>query len=209
LEDTEMITKRVLVVDDEPLVARSCRRILSREGIQVETMSSGSLGLESALGGGFDVVLVDLRLPDMDGMEIVRRLRRERPRTAVVVVTGYGSVASAVEATRLGATDYLQKPFTPEEIMNAVDKAMTPPSGKDETVNADQVRAALRLAAEDDAFAARLLRDGSRVLSGMALSSDAKAAIASGDIAWIEKRCGPLTPAERQWLERRLQAEQW
>jgi hypothetical protein len=76
-------------------------------------------------------------------------------------------------------------------------------------IAADRVKEVLRLASRDPSFGRRLLTDGSRVLSGFALSAEAKAAILSGDIAWIEKRCGELSAEEREWLQRRLEAEIW
>jgi hypothetical protein len=76
-------------------------------------------------------------------------------------------------------------------------------------INGDLVRKVLRLAATDPAFGARLLEEGGSALRGLSLSSEAKAAILSGDIPWIEKRCGKLSSEERDWLERRLQAEIW
>ena len=204
--------RRILVVDDEPMVTSSCRRILGEEGDEVVTADSGRDGLQRALSERFDVVMTDLRMPDLDGMELVRTLKRRRPQTALVVLTGYGTVASAVEAAKLGVVDYIEKPFTPEQIRQAVSHAL-PSEAEAETetsrIDADAVRDVLRQAATDHRFARRLLYEGSRVLSGLALSPRAKASIASGDIAWIEAECGELSAAEREWLDRRLQAEIW
>ena len=203
--------RRVLVVDDEPVVNESCRRVLADEGFDVESTESGRDGLDRARTQHFDLVITDLRMPDLDGMELVRSIRRERPGTAVVVITGYGTVASAVQAIRLGVSDYLEKPFTPDQLTQAVSQALTTPEGHEPRVeiDAELVRQVLRRAARDARFGSRLLTEGSRVLSGLALSSEAKAAIVSGDITWIEKHCGGLSPEERDWLERRLQAEIW
>lgn len=119
--------KRILVVDDEPMVRESCRRIFAERGYEVETAPAGRDGLDRAKRGYFDAALVDLRLPDMDGMEIVRSARGDRQHMAVVIITGYGGVDSAAEAVRLGAADYVAKPFTPEEIATAVERAMSRP----------------------------------------------------------------------------------
>ena len=116
--------KRILVVDDEPTVRESCQRILAQRGYEVETARAGKDGLDRARRGYFDCVLVDLKLPDLDGMEIVRSVRADRAGVAVLVITGYGAVESAAEATRLGASDYVCKPFTPEEILKAVEGAL-------------------------------------------------------------------------------------
>lgn len=203
-------TPKALVVDDEPVVTKGCRRVLSEAGYQVDTTESGREGLRRALGEEFDLVVTDLKMPDLDGMELVRTLRCKRPGTAVVIITGYGSVPSAVEATKLGVSDYVEKPFTPGEIVEAAARALGSAQQASEVrIEADLVKEVLRLASRDEKFGASLLREGSRLLSGYALSSDAKAAIVSGDIAWIEKECGELSPEERNWLERRLEAEIW
>jgi len=205
-----VMARKILVVDDESVVTSSCRRILTADGDQVETAESGREGLKRALCEHFDVVMTDLKMPDLDGMDLVRTLRSERPDVPVVVITGYGSVPSAVEAIKLGVTDYIEKPFTPREITRAINRAVTSPeSPRAAKIEADMVRQVLQLASTDQDFARRLLYEPSRVLSGFALSRQAKAAIASGDIVWIEKTCGELTAAERDWLQRRLQAEIW
>jgi len=201
---------RVLVVDDEPIVTKSCRRILSEEGYKVDTTESGREGVSRALAENFDLILTDLKMPDLDGMELVRTLRSRRPNTAIVVITGYGTVPSAVEATKAGVADYIEKPFTPERIKDAANRALTiAPEERQVRVEANLVREVLRLASRDHHFGASLLMEGSRVLSGYALSAEAKAAIVSGDIVWIEKECGELSAKERTWLEGRLQAEIW
>ncbi len=201
---------RVLIVDDEPLVTRSCKRILTEAGYKVDTSESGREGVDRALEGNFDLVVTDLKMPDFDGMELVRTLRNRRPGTAVVVITGYGTVRSAVEATKMGVAEYIEKPFTPEQITEAANRAL-PAEQEERTirVEAGLVKEVLRRASRDQSFGRALLMEGSRVLSGYALSSQAKAAIASGDIAWIERECGELSVEERTWLRRRLEAEIW
>lgn len=200
--------RRILVVDDETMVTQSCRRILALDGHEVETTQSGRDGLQRALAQHFDLVMTDLRMPDLDGMELVRAVRRQSPGTGIIIITGYGTVPSAVAATKLGVSDYIEKPFAPNEIIAAVRKALPAGQSKAE-IDADMVRSVLRLASENPEFSQRLLTEGSRVLSGFGLSAEAEAAIASGDIAWIEKNGGELSPEEREWLERRLQAEIW
>jgi len=201
---------KVLVVDDEPTVIRSCRRILTEDGYRVDATESGQEGLNRSLAQDFNLVMADLRMPDLDGMELVRSLRSRRPQTAVIIITGYGTVPSAVEATKLGVSDYIEKPFTPERVREAVAQALEPAGRRARVeIEADLVREVLRLASRDDDFGRRLLMEGSLVLSGFALSGEAKAAIISGDVAWVEKRCGELSGEERDWLERRLQAEIW
>ena len=202
--------QKILVVDDEPLVTRGCQRILTEAGYDVGVAATGQDGLTRAVSGRFDLVMADLKLPDVDGMEIVRALRRKRPEVAVIVITGYGSVPSAVEAMKLGAADYIEKPFAPEEITDAISRALAgstaPPPAK---IEGALVRKVLRQAEEDPSFSQRLMSEGSACLSGLALSPAAKAAILSGDVAWIERECGCLSDEERAWLFRRLEMEAW
>ena len=200
--------RKILVVDDEPMVTKSCRRILAGEGNDVETTESGKEGLKRALSEHFDLVMTDLRMPDLDGMELVRTLRRERPQTPIVVITGYGTIPSAVAAVKLGVSDYVEKPFAPPELLEAVHKAL--PAEEPETrIQADMVRATLERVSQDQRLGDRLMDTGSAALSALPLSSEARAAIVSGDIAWIEKQCGKLSARQRAWLEGRLEAEKW
>ncbi len=226
--------QKILVVDDEVLVTLGCRRILAKAGYEVATACTGQEGLNRALEGSFDLAVIDLRLPDLDGMELVRALKTHRPEVTIVIITGYGSVRSAVEAIRLGASDYVEKPFTPRQITEVIDRALAGPGGEappakealpvrdvigraleayedkgEFKIEASLVREVLRLAGRDRHFGQRLLTEGSRVLSGFALTPPAKAAIVSGDIAWIEKTYGELSAQERDWLQRRLEAETW
>ena len=115
---------RILVVDDDPDVRESCERIFGERGYDVETAASGTEGLERARCGYFDCALFDLKMPDMDGMEIVRRARANRADMAVLIITGYASLDTAAEATRLGVSDYVCKPFSPDELVQAVDRAV-------------------------------------------------------------------------------------
>jgi len=121
---------RILVVDDDPTVRESCERIFGDCGYDVETAASGEEGLERARHGYFDCALLDLKMPDVDGMDIVRKARAGRSNMRVLIITGYGSVDTAAEAARLGVSDYLCKPFTPDEITQAVNRALkTAPRG--------------------------------------------------------------------------------
>lgn len=115
----------VLVVDDEATVCRSVEKILTRCGYRIETASSGATALDLLdHGHHVDLVLADLMMPGMSGMELIRIVAERWPRLPIVVITGYASVASAVEATRLGAADYLAKPFTPDELELTVANAL-------------------------------------------------------------------------------------
>ncbi len=209
-----MIPKpRILIVDDEPVVTKSCERILAGMAYDVVTTNSGREGLELATRETFNLVVTDLKMPDLDGMDLVRELRKVHPETSVIIITGYGTVPCAVEAIRLGVKEFVEKPFTPDEISEAivrgVDDSLEEVGPDGHRIEADLVKEVLKAISRDHNFAFSLWQHGSRVLDGYALSSEAQQAIASGDIAWIEKHCGELSAEERDWLERRLSAERW
>jgi len=108
--------KKVLVIDDEKVVCNSCRRVLEEEGYDVSVAADGREAMEKMWRESFDAALVDLRMPGLGGMDVVRAVRNRRLDTRVIVITGFSSVATAVEAMQLGAADYLPKPFTPKEL---------------------------------------------------------------------------------------------
>ena len=101
----------VLVVDDEPIVLQLFSRVLSEKGLRTRTASSAEEALKVLEQGGIACVLADKNMPGMDGIEMLRRVREAQPHCAFIVMTGYASTESAIEALRLGAVDYLQKPF--------------------------------------------------------------------------------------------------
>jgi DNA-binding NtrC family response regulator len=115
---------RILVVDDEPTMADSLKQNLMEEGFSVDTAATGAEAIELFDQGGHHLAICDLQLPDMDGLEVMRHMKDARPTTEVIVVTGYGSVARAVEATKAGAFYFVEKPFDFEEIQPLVDKAL-------------------------------------------------------------------------------------
>ena len=112
----------ILVIDDEAAIGLGCRRVLSAKGHEVEALQNPIEGLRVAMSGNYDIILVDLRMPEMDGLELLRQLKRAGVPSEVIIITGNSSVQSAVEAMRLGASDYLSKPFSPEELTMVVRK---------------------------------------------------------------------------------------
>jgi|GEM_PF-13782 len=150
--------RRILVVDDEPVVVKSCERILGGAGYEVESVATGQEGIRRAVKGAFHLVMADLKLPDLDGMELVRMLRIERPEIAIVIITGNSSVRSAAEAIRLGVSDYIEKPFTPNEITDAIGRALQTPDSRERSHNeASLMRDVLSRAAGDPVFGQHLL----------------------------------------------------
>ncbi len=115
---------RVLAIDDEPVILESCRRVLERCGMSVDTEADPFAGRERALTGEYDLILLDMRLPDLDGLDILARVHEHRSDLEVVMISGHASVEAAVRAVELGAFDYLAKPFTPAELRACVDRAL-------------------------------------------------------------------------------------
>ncbi|MBN1503760.1 MAG: sigma-54-dependent Fis family transcriptional regulator [Candidatus Eisenbacteria bacterium] len=115
---------RILVIDDEAVVCLSCARILASEGYQVDSKQRAEEGLELALTGQYDVILLDLVMPDMTGLEVLERLKQAGVPSEVVIITGYSTIQTAVDAMKLGAADYVSKPFTPDELRLVVRKVL-------------------------------------------------------------------------------------
>ncbi|MBN1102989.1 MAG: sigma-54-dependent Fis family transcriptional regulator [Deltaproteobacteria bacterium] len=114
---------RALIIDDEKFVCEGCHMVLKKRGHSADVRMTGKEGVEALRTGNYEVILLDIRLPDMDGMEIMRTLKDQRPGECVIVITGYPSVETAVEAMKLGAYDYLPKPFSDDEFLIAVERA--------------------------------------------------------------------------------------
>ena len=108
--------RRLLVVDDEEVVCQACRRIFSRQGFQVETHTDPRQGLVQATENDYAIILLDIKMPYMDGIQFLERLRQKKPDVPVLIITGYPSIPNAAAAMRLGACDYVTKPFTSEEV---------------------------------------------------------------------------------------------
>jgi DNA-binding NtrC family response regulator len=120
---TKPTSPKALVVDDEPTICRSCEKILSREGYLVSTAYSGKQALYMLDQEIFDILFTDLKMAEMGGMELLEALRSRFPDVVPVVITGYATIASAVETMKLGAFNYLPKPFTPDEMAAVAKKA--------------------------------------------------------------------------------------
>lgn len=118
--------KRILIIDDEENIRRVTRLTLEAAGYEVGEASDGERGLEAFGDGlGWDAVLLDQRMPGMDGLETLRQINERDPATRVIMVTAYASIELAVDAMKLGATDFVRKPMTPEILRNAVAAAFS------------------------------------------------------------------------------------
>ncbi len=115
---------RILVVDDEPSIRTVLKAHLSREGHDVSTASDGAEAVSALTGAPFDLVISDLKMPGMSGLELLAWCTREQPGLPVVLITAHGTVDTAVEALKLGAQDFITKPFDLDELKQAVDKAL-------------------------------------------------------------------------------------
>ncbi len=114
----------ILVIDDEETIRDSCQQAMSREGNKVEVAEDGIKGLAMLEKESFDLVIVDLKMPGLNGMDVLKRIKEEEPEIVVVVITGYATVETAVEAMKAGAYDYIPKPFTPESLRLIVNRAL-------------------------------------------------------------------------------------
>ncbi len=115
---------RILIVDDEEIVRRSHLRTLSGEHCNVEAVTNGQDALRRMEQQPFDVVLLDVRMPGLDGMAVLKTIKQNWPDSEVIIITGYPAVDSAKQAVTLGAYDYLAKPVGPDEVIHAANGAM-------------------------------------------------------------------------------------
>ncbi len=128
----------LLIIDDEDIILKSCERILrKREDLTIDTATNGREGLEKAKAKKYDIVITDLKMPVMDGMEVLKTLRKEQPDVTVIIFTGFATVDTTREALKLGAFDYIPKPFTPDELSNVVDNAIKARQNKAEAAMLD------------------------------------------------------------------------
>ena len=208
-----MEKNKALVIDDEQIVLDSVNKILKDENYEVDVSLSGREGLDQAIKKEYDIVFTDIRMPDIGGMRVLRDVKRAKPSLPVVIITGYASVKSAVQAMKLGAADYIEKPFTPDQLLRAVDAALDMaatqvPEVQDLIHKAEMIKV-LERAASDSEFIAQLLYEGPDALEEYDLTGPEKLALLTGDIEWIEKHIGPLKQNQKLWLEQRLSAEIW
>ena len=115
---------QILVVDDDKSMRDACHQILSRQGFQVEEASSARQGLTLLERSSFDVVLLDLVMPDLDGLEALKKIKSLDANCEVIIITGYGSISTAVEAMKAGAFHFLSKPFAPDDLRTVITRAL-------------------------------------------------------------------------------------
>ncbi|QQR90377.1 MAG: response regulator [Myxococcales bacterium] len=115
---------RILVVDDDKAICEYMETFLAQDGYDVKTMSNPTKAPEEVREGGYHLVVLDLMMPGMDGVEVLRQIRKNDSDVAVIIFTGYPSLETAVESMKLDAVDYLEKPFKPETFREVLDRIM-------------------------------------------------------------------------------------
>lgn len=119
-----MSRPRILVIDDEEIVRISCKKCLAPEGYDIDVAPNGTEGMRLTEANAYDLILTDLKMPDMDGMEFLVKTKERQPHAKVIMITGYSTVEHAVKAIRAGAYNYIEKPFTPDALITAVKEAL-------------------------------------------------------------------------------------
>lgn len=114
---------KILLVDDEQGFVETMAKRLTKRGIEVKTAFSGQAALDALAAGGVEVVVLDVKMPVMDGIETLRRIKTEHPLIEVIMLTGHGTVETAIEGMKLGAYDYMLKPCELEELMEKINLA--------------------------------------------------------------------------------------
>lgn len=128
MKDTEKSPQQILIVDDEAVVRNGISRALMSKGMIPQSAASGKAALACLRNQSFDLVLLDIRMPDMDGITLLKQIHARYPETRVIMITGYPSIDSAVHCTKLGASDYLVKPFNLDDLEAALKKASVAPA---------------------------------------------------------------------------------
>jgi DNA-binding NtrC family response regulator len=118
------MSARILIADDEEIVIRSCLRILDGDDFQVEAVQDGREALRKIEENLYDVMILDIMMPNMDGLEVLRRVKETHPNVDVIMITGLSQIDTAVQAMKLGAFDYISKPFEPDELKLVVQRAL-------------------------------------------------------------------------------------
>jgi DNA-binding response OmpR family regulator len=141
-------------------------------------------------------------MPDIGGMKVLRDVKRINPTLPVIMITGYASVESAVQAMKLGAAEYIEKPFEPEQLLDAVSRAIGISKEAEEQglIHREEVAKVLDRAESDDDFFMNLLEHSVDALDEYNLTKAEKLAIVTGDVLWIEEQLGRLTRAQRRML---------
>jgi len=212
----------ILIMEDDVNVAKGLKMILDEEGYDVDLQGTGYGAMDAMGKYDYDLLMADLRLPDIDGMQVVKQTKENNPDTEIIVMTGYATSSLAVDAMKLGANDFIAKPFTEEQIKSAIKEALAQTASKTRSRNFSdmdtenytsiqkrEVLKVLNRTSEDEEFWIDLMEGESSALDEYALSSEAKAAVTSGDLKWINENIGELTQKQLMFVYKRLEREAW
>jgi PAS domain S-box-containing protein len=163
---------KILIIDDEPRMCQSIKELLASQNYELNTANSAKEAIESLSNSSFDLILLDLCLPDMNGYHVMDHISQKSPGTLVIVFTGYGSEDTAIEALRRGAYDYLKKPFEPEKLLITVKNALNQKKMK-----------------RDEVFAKEALRESEeRYRSYINFANDGIAVLHNGKLSFVNSR---------------------
>ncbi|MBP1731800.1 MAG: response regulator receiver modulated FAD-dependent pyridine nucleotide-disulfide oxidoreductase [Deltaproteobacteria bacterium] len=214
-EPAKVGAKPLLVVDDEPSMRESLEHWFADLGYQVETAADGAEALKRLADKEYGLLILDLKLPKKDGIEVLRETRRLHPGLKVIIITAYPSVDTATEAMKQGAIEYLTKPFELSELEKLVAQSVEPTHVEmlEGPVTRHAVTAILKVldrAAGDSRFLSRLAEAPGQALSDYPdLTDEEKEALIDGDIRTIESWVGKLDQQRSTWLWCRLGQEKW
>jgi DNA-binding response OmpR family regulator len=201
----------ILVMEDDATISAALDMILTEAGYSVDVAGTGEAALELFEQKRFDLIIADLKLPGINGMEVIKQIKEKKPEMEVIVITGVGTQPIAEEAMTLGAHDFLPKPFTDDQIKAAINEALkhhdAGPFRLFSLIQKREVLGVLSRAADDQKFWDYLMKLGSEALDKTQLISDAKAAIASGDLKWINENVGELNQKQLKFIYKRLERE--
>jgi DNA-binding response OmpR family regulator len=200
-------------MEDDPTISSALDMILTEAGYNVDVAETGEAALELFDQQRYHLLIADLKLPGINGMEVIRQVKEKKPKTQVIVITGVGTQPIAEEALTLGAHDFLPKPFTDDQIKTAIDDVLkrhdAGPFQLFSLIQKREVLGVLSRAADDENFWDELMELGSKALDKYQLISDAKAAIASGDLKWINENVGELNQKQLAFIFKRLERESY
>ena len=201
----------ILVMEDDPTISAALDMILTEAGYDIDVAETGEAALELFEQKQFDLIIADLKLPGINGMEVIRQVKEKKPEIEVIVITGVGTQPIAEEALELGAHDFLPKPFTDDQIKTAINEALKQhdagPFRLFSLIQKREVLGVLSRAADDKKFWNDLMALGSEALDKAQLIGDAKAAIASGDLKWINENVGELNQKQLRFIFKRLERQ--
>ncbi len=203
---------RILIMEDDETIAKGVAMVLSDENYSVKVANDGQAAIDAFKEEDFNLLIADIRLPDMNGLDVIKQVQRHTPDTKFIVITGFVSTSVAVEAMNTGVTDFLPKPFSEGQLMKSVHTTLQSNSQKEGDVYVHTISESARLiqkkevlhvldrTSEDHAFCHDLMKKGTEVLVEYALSDEAKEAIATGDLGWINTNVGELTQKQLKYV---------